>query len=334
MIQLIYGEDDVGVDEALAELMGDAGPEDLRDINCSVLRAEDLSPNDVIAAAFTVPFMAERRVVVVKGLMSRFERGGRRRNSGDSNGSGRNPLGEWSDLIEQLPSMPPTTHLAFVDGPVARNNPLLRRLTPISESREFPLPRERDMPSWIAARATSLGIQIQPSACAVLADAVGRRPRLIDSELRKLAIFAEGRQVAVEDVREMVAYVREANIFQAVDAIVDRRTGPALQLVRRIVEDGSPVAYLMTMIARQVRLLLVAKDMQTQGLSRGDINQRLRLPGWVLDRTLTQAGRMSQAYLEYIHDQLVETDLKLKTTPIDEQLAVELLIAQLTTRRS
>ncbi len=330
MISLIYGEDEVRVDEATAAVIRSAGPDELRDVNSTTLAADDLGPNAVMSAAFTVPFLAERRVVVVKGLLSKFDRGARGRSAARGRGSGQSDIAPWSSMVEQLPSMPPTTHLAFVDGGVGRNNPLLRKLAPMSEVHEFPLPRDRGMAGWIAQRATELNVDIEPAACAVLADAVGRQPRLIDSELRKLSLYASGRRAVVDDVREMVAYVREANIFQAVDAVIDGRTGVALRLVRRIMDDGNPAAYLMTMIARQVRLLLMAKDMEVRRLPRDEIGRRLRLSGWVLNKTLQQASRLSLSHLAEVHARLIETDLTLKTKPIEEQLAIELLIAELT----
>ena len=327
MIELIYGEDEVRVDEAAAAVVMSAGPDELRDVNTTALAADGLAPDAVMSAAFTMPFMTDRRVVVVKGLLSRFER----RTAGRGRGSGRqSALGEWSSLIDQLPSLPPTTRLAFVDGGVAKNNPMLRKLAPMSEVHEFPLPRDRDMAGWIVQRAAQLNIDIEPAACAVLSDAVGRQPRLIDSELRKLSLYANGRRVVVDDVREMVAYVREANIFQAVDAVIDGRTGVALRLIRRIMDDGNPAVYVLTMIARQVRLLLLAKDMEARRRPREEIGRSLRLSGWVLNKTLQQARRLSMTHLVEAHARLVETDLTLKTKPIEDQLAIEILIAELT----
>ena len=81
MIQLLYGDDLVGVEDALASVTADSGPEDLRDVNHISPRADDLTPDSVAAAAFTVPFMADRRTVVVKDLLTRFERSRSRRGS-------------------------------------------------------------------------------------------------------------------------------------------------------------------------------------------------------------------------------------------------------------
>ncbi len=330
MIQLIYGEDAVSADEALDEASRNAGPDDLRDINRTSFLAADLTPEKLTTAVFTVPFMTDCRVVVVRGLLTTFERGNRAAGGGSS---GRNPLGAWANLPDELRSIPPTTNLSFLDGALSKNNPMLRKLAPQSEVREFPLPRERDMPGWIMGRAKTLGVALQPRAAATLAEAIGRQPRLIDSELRKLALYADGRPVQEEDVNRMVAYVREANIFQAVDAVIDGRAGVALRLISRIMDDGSPAAYVLTMLSRQARLLLMAKDMNARSASRDEIGRRLRLSGWVLNKTLQQERRITHEYLAYFHDRLIETDLALKTRPIGEQLAIETLVADLTINR-
>ena len=327
MIQLIYGEDVVSAEEALTETTRNTGPDDLRDINYTLFLAEEVTPEQLNAAVFTIPFMSDFRVVVVRGLLTTFERRGRRASGARSNG---NQLGQWADFPEALGSIPPTTNLTFVDGALSKSNPMLRKLASQSEAREFPLPRERDMPSWIMSRAKTLDIELEPRASASLAEAIGRQPRLIDTELRKLALYADGRTITEEDVRQMVAYVREANIFQAVDAVIDGRADVALRLITRIMDDGSPAAYILTMLARQVRLLLVAKDMTARGLPKEDIGRGLRLSGWVLNKTLQQERRMTHEYLAYFHERLIETDLTLKTKPIPEQLAVEMLVADLT----
>ena len=74
MIQLIYGEDAVSADEALDEASRGAGPDDLRDINHTSFLAEELTPQQLAAAVFTMPFMSDCRVVVVRGLLTTFER--------------------------------------------------------------------------------------------------------------------------------------------------------------------------------------------------------------------------------------------------------------------
>ena len=174
-----------------------------------------------------------------------------------------------------------------------------------------------------------LGVEIDPRAAAALAEAVGRQPMVLDSELRKLALSTDGQRIRREDVQRMVAYVRESTIFQAVDAVVEGRTGDAIRMVRQIVDGGQPASYVITMIARQVRLLLLAKELRSQRVAPGEMAQRLNLPTFAVDRTRRQEARLPYDRLARTHRQLVEADLAMKTTGVDEQLALDLLIAEM-----
>ena len=325
MIYLIYGDDEVGVEEELRSMKAAASPDGLGDINVTSLDAQALSPDELTAAAFTVPFMAERRLVIVKRLLSRFET----RTPSRSGASGRQEVKPWTDLAGQLGDLPATTDLVFADGPVGRGNPLLRKLRPMAQERVFQLPRGNELSQWVVQRASVHGVEIEPGAAAALAEAVGRQPMILDSELKKLALSRDGQRIRQEDVQRMVVYVREATIFQAVDAVVESRTGDAIRMVQQIVDGGQPASYVIIMIARQVRLLLLAKEMRAQRVSPREMGQRLNLPGFAADRVQRQESKLTYERLTRMHRQLVDTDLAMKTTGVDEQLALELLIAEM-----
>ena len=333
VIYLVYGDDDVGVEESLAAMKAAAAPEGLGDINVTTLDAkgnargdgQTLTPDELAAVAFTVPFMADRRLVIVKGLLSRFES----RTPSRSGASKRQDVQPWTELAGRLGELPTTTDLVFADGPVGRGNPLLQKLRPIAEERVFQLPRGNELSQWVVRRASVHGVEIEPRAAAALADAVGRQPLILDSELQKLALSTDGQRIRQEDVQRMVVYVREASIFQAVDAVVEGRTGDAIRMVRQIVDGGQPATYVITMIARQVRLLLLSKEMRAQRVTPREMSQRLSLPGFAVDRALRQEARLSFERLTQMHRQLLDTDLAMKTTGVNEQLALEMLIAEM-----
>ena len=332
MIYLIHGDDDVGVEEELASMKAAASPDGLGDINVTTLDAKGdaqaLTPDELTAAAFTVPFMAERRLVIVKRLLSRFETRAPSR-SGTSRRPKSQEVQPWTELADQLGEMPATTDLVFADGPLGRGNPLLQRLKPMAQESVFQLPRGNELSQWVVQRASVHGVDIEPEAAAALADAVGRQPIILDSELKKLALSRDGERIRQEDVQRMVVYVREASIFQAVDAVVEGRTGDAIRMVKQIIDGGQPASYVITMIARQVRLLLLAKEMRAQRVAPREMGQRLKLPGFAVDRAQRQEARLPYERLTRMHRQLVDSDLAMKTTGVDEQLALELLIAEM-----
>ena len=75
MIYLIYGEDSLSVEETLASLRVDSGPDELYDVNTTTLNGASVSMAELEAAWSTIPFMADKRIVVVRGLLARMERG-------------------------------------------------------------------------------------------------------------------------------------------------------------------------------------------------------------------------------------------------------------------
>ncbi len=336
MIHVLFGGDELSVSEAGSVMKELAGPEELRDLNVTILAGPEASFDGLSAACATAPFMAERRLVLVKGLLGMFEpQPGRRQ----PRRSSRQRLGEWEALADYLPGIPDTTELVFMDGLLNRSNPLLALITPLAKLKTFPLPTGPGLARWTQDRADGRGARIDPAAARALADNIGPNPRAIDNELEKLSLFRYGTTIRKEDVAEMVADVSEANIFAAVDAVIEGRPGEAIRMVRRLMDSGRTLPSLLAMLARQVRLLLLAKDLRAQGVPGPQMGSRLSLSGYPLRKTLEQEKRFTHERLVDIHGELVNLDLSSKTLPIDERVAFETLIAGMagsarTSRRS
>ena len=331
MIYSLSGDDDFTIRETLAGMKESVGTPDVRDVNIVTL-GPDVSLDEFTANASTVPFLADKRLVLVEGLLGKFERGGGRRSGSAANG--KKGIAEWERLPVVLANVPESTDVVFVDGRLSASNPLLKLIQERVTARTFNPPGPRELRMWIADRARSEGAQIEERAVQTLAETIGSDLPVIASELRKLALVASGRAIAAEDVDRMVSYAQESNIFASVDAIVEGRVSEALGLVHGLLEGGSPTGYLITMIARQVRLLILAKEIGARRLSTGEASQRLRLSGYPLRKTLYQADRFSMERLVEIHRMLLEADLAMKSTGADDELILDTLIADIASQPS
>ncbi len=330
MIHLLYGEDGLSLEEALAALKKDAGPDELQDINITTLEGASVSFDEFAATCSTVPFLADKRVVIIRGLLSKFEArgfGAGRSQARAQQGEGR--LGLWDSMKEYLPTVPDTSDIIFVDGRVTARNPLLSHIKPHAKVQTFPLPSVRDVPVWIKGHAAKLGVSIEPRAIATLAVTIGSDTRVLDSELRKLALYRTGETIMQEDVNELVSYAREASIFAAVDAVLEGQAGPALRMIQQITTAGQPAVYVITMVARQVRLLLLAKDLKAQRVSPLEVGSRMKLSGYPLTKTLEQEAHFTMERLKLIHKKLLEADLAIKTGLAEEQMALDMLIVEI-----
>lgn len=334
MIHVFHGADSFSMKEAIDALREALGPLDVRDANTTLLSGQEASLPHLVQVCHAVPFLAERRLVIVVGLLERVggdgpgARSGRR---GQAGRRGQSPdAGAWRGLREALSDLPPTTDLVFQDGPLRRNNPLLRDLAPIAQVREFPALRGVHLQRWVLQRGSSRDATLTPGAALLLAELVGGDLWTLNNEVEKLSLYCRGRAVQEQDVRELVGQTREASIFAAVDAALLSRTDLALQLVHRLLDDGAPVSYVLFMLARQVRLTLLAQELLRDKVPNDEAGRRLGIASeFPLRKTMDMARRLPPVRLRTAHSLLLDTDVAIKTGVLEERVALELLIARL-----
>ena len=83
------------------------------------------------------------------------------------------------------------------------------------------------------------------------------------------------------------------------------------------------------MIARQVRMILLTKELKSKNLPTEEIGKRLGITGFPLRKTLAQESGLTSRRLEDIHRKLLEADVSIKTGVIEDELALELMVTEL-----
>ena len=230
--------------------------------------------------------------------------------------------------------MPGTTLLLLSDGPLNSNNLLLRILRPVCNVEEMAAPRGEQLARWIKETAEAKGAAISPAAIRSMADLVGSDLWTLDQELEKLSLYATGREIGEQDVRLMVSQVREASIFEAVDAMIDGRSQVALRLLAQLRDDGREPQYIIAMVERQLRLLALAQDSIERRLPQNELKRALGTSSdFVVRKTMDQARRHSSRDIAWRYDRLLEADLSIKQGRVDPDLALELLVGDSAPRR-
>ncbi len=336
MLYLVHGEDEYRRGEWLAEIRQTVALDPgLAALNTTVLAGQRLTPEELEAACNALPFLADKRLVIVDGLAGRVEpRPEQPKGDQQPKRVARNKAEQRMAAV--LASVPETTDLVLNEsGKVSADNLFLLAVAKAGGrivELQPPRPDSQELRQWIAQRARLRGVSLAPEALEMLVAFVGNNLRLLDQELLKLATYADGQPLGVEELRRLVPYAREANVFEMVDALGRHDARLALRRLHELLDEGAAPAYLLFMVTRQVRLLLQAREALDRGASAAGLAAELGLHRYVAQKVGEQARNFSMRSLLALHEQLVELDWATKTGRLEPDAALDLLLASLARR--
>jgi DNA polymerase-3 subunit delta len=340
MWYVFHGPNALARDEEIAKMKAKLGEPDMASLNTSVIE-RNAPLRDLIAACDAMPFLTEKRLVIAAGFVGTLgsPKGKSKKDAGKADSP--TPL---EGLLAYLPAMPDTTRLVFAeDATLAETHPLLKMAAGEGSNghvKLFGLPA--DPAKWIIDRAKHKGSEITPEAARLLSTKINRgssndrdhfdtdsRTYLfkLDNELEKLVSYALGRRIESKDVEALVPDEDVADIFKFIDAMSLRDAGSAYRVMRGVIVRGESPLVVLSHLARQTRLLISAKDYPN--LNSDQLAQTIGVHPYVAKKAAQQAERFSLRELEGAHAALLDADIAIKTGTMDENTALDLVVAAL-----
>ncbi len=321
MIRLLHGDDEFSIANSLEAHLANLGPPELRAPNVTVFEAPAARMAEVFAAAMISPFLTDRRAVVVKGMLKPMDT------------RDEKVRADWESFGERISkdAMQITNDLIFVENVrLSLTSRPLKALVSFAEVEKHTIPSRRERMGWIRNRFDFRGVQASASAISRFNDIGGDDVRRMDSEIKKLGLYADGRMLQPNDIDLMVADTSQDRIFNVMDAIIEGRHNLAIGGVQNLIGNGESIEGIFALLTRQVRILIVAAHMLGHGATSSEVGQRLRINmPWLLDKTCKQASRVGSRRLQAMHLHMLDVDVDGKTGRVDRRLTVEMLVSGL-----
>lgn len=326
MIHLLHGTDAYERSRALSRIKKELGFDDPTFAsNLIVLDGRAVTPQELLAHAASVPFLAPHRLIVVEGLIGALAANKGRKKKDDD------PLAPWRDAAARLADpaqTPESTVVVMVEGDVAKTA-AFKVFAPVAEVRQFEPPKGEALRTWIAREAKERGLKIDARAVAALAALAGGDLWALSGELDKLASYAQGAAVGEAEVRELVASAQEAKSWDVTDPLVAGDEARAVGAMARMLAEGEPPARLSSMVVRAHRQLVLAKDMSERMASRDAVAKATGTPDWKTEDLIKLARRWSWPSLRRAYALMLEADLNVKRGVQDDASALQLLVHEL-----
>lgn len=328
---VLHGTQELLLEEELQKLRARMSA-DTADLNITELDGAAVRVAEVLNLAATSPFLAEQRLIIVRGLLAWLTRAG----------AGKVGKREADALYEGLPTLPPTARLVLVEQrdleAGERGRQRRNRFVQLAHKHDngfaHAFRRPQDIVGWIQRRARGrYGAEIERAAALALAELTREDLRRVDNELLKLASYVDGqRNINEGDLALLTPWVAEARTFDLTDALAERRAQKAQELLQQMLaEDTSSDGLILfaTVVTHFRRLLLAREHVLLNGSAQGLASALGLRPGRYVNKLQQQARRFSLEDLEAIHRKLQADDLAMKTGGLRAGLALEMLVAGL-----
>ena len=176
------------------------------------------------------------------------------------------------------------------------------------------------------------GFRIDGAALELLVEALGADIARIAVEIEKLALFAGGRQVEVDDIAALVPDARVTNIFALVNALGRRDRARAMEVLDTLAKEGEYLPLALAFLSTQFRMALVAREAGLK--SAGQVQShfsRLGMPMWGsrADQVFQTVSKFSKPQLERAIKLIFDADRGLRDARPDDRIVMERFILQL-----
>ena len=308
MIILIYGKDSYRSLERLNELIlahqqKHASGLNLRRYNSKAIAIEDLE-NEM----FGISMFKEKKLIILEGVFAntKFKE-------------------SFLKKAERFTSDENVLIFYENDG-IAAKDKFLNALTELKVKIEnFSELTGAKLKAWASKEIEKSQVKISPNSLESLIDYIGSDLWRLKNEIKKLAnyVLSEKKQEITEkDLKKIIIPDLELNIFDTIDAIAAQDKKKAINLFKQHLADGAEVPYLFSMVAWQMKNIIIAKTSSESGGGTG-------LSPYVLRKATYQAKNFSLDDLKRIYQKIIDLDAALKVGKVLPEAALDLLILEI-----
>lgn len=307
-VYLLYGEEAYLKKQYKARFIKAMLPEG-DTMNYACYEGKNTDIREVIDLAETLPFFAERRLIV-------FEDTGFFKSSG-------------GDLADYIGEMPDTTYFIFIENEVDKRSKLYKAVKAKGYIAELGIQDESTLRRWIQGLVAKEGRQMAPADITYFLNKVGTDMENITKELEKLFCYVIDRdKLTREDIDAVCTTQITNHIFEMVNAVAAKQQRRALDLYYDLLALKEPPMRILFLLIREYRMLFQVKALMQQGCTKKEIAARAGIHPFAAGRYMEQAKKFRLEELRDVMEEGADTEERVKTGFLTDSLAVELFLVK------
>jgi DNA polymerase-3 subunit delta len=293
-VYLIHGSEELLLERAVRRLKDRLAKVADLDFNMETFDGDAVSADEVVNAANTMPFMSERRLVVVRDVdkMSAADQGA---------------------LADYAKDPAPFTALVLTAAKVNRGTRLYKAVDALGGAAEYAPPKRGEYPAEVTRLFAERGKRASGDAARALVETAGRDLRRLDSEIDKIVAYVGDREAVTAGDIAAVVSPGAVTVFEFTDALGARDAGVAVTRLRKLLAAGESVHGVLAMAVRHVRALVGARALMDRRVRTDEMAPLLGMAPWLVRNVVSQASNFTPAELSRALRDAASVEAELKS---------------------
>lgn len=314
-LYLLWGAEDYLREQYLTQLKKLCLPEGEDSFSFKRMDGPDLEREELRQAVDAIPFLTERSFVELRDV-------------------DLNRISEPEKLLKLLEDIPDYCTVVFVQN--AQFEPdgrlkFIKGLRELAQELHFTRQTQGALVDWVIRRFAAAGKSIELEAAQRLIFISGDLMNRLIPEIEKVASYAKGERVMVEDVESVADHIPEAVIFTMTDHIARREYNAALRVLSELMGDkaNTPIA-MLAMLGQQMRRLYAARLAVDRRLGADYVMEVCSLRfDYLATRLMASARGFSLQQLKRAVELCAEADYQMKSSSADDAELLKEVVARI-----
>jgi len=283
------------------------------DLNKEVFYGGEASAGDILNAADTLPFLSEKRVVIVKDAQ-------------------KLESSEAQILAEYLANPVDSACLIFLyNANTKKKSSALAKKCEASKSCVAVDCRKQydyEVKAFIQSQFKKLGKTISLQGVDRIIEDNGLDLYNINNEIEKLSLYTAGKpEVTVDDIEFTSGYTKEINAYSLAAYIEEKNRPKALFVLEKLLGGGEAETVILYTIASAVRKILKAKSLlEESGFSESEVRESLKMHPYFARTFFPNLEKHDLSRLKEALKRILKADIAIKSDGSDKQAALEKII--------
>lgn len=285
-------------------------------LNYSHFEGAGVDPNEVADLVNTMPFLSDRRVIIVE-------------NTGWMNKEGSEEGGNLKALCEAIENMSEDVLLILNEEKADKRSKLYKTIAKKGSCEAFELKKEEDVIMWAAKYLQGNGKKIRENTLRYFIGEVGTDMMVLSLEMDKLIMYCLDREeITMEDVNILSTHQLEGQIFAMIEAIGAKRQKEALSYYHDLLALHEPPFAILSLLSREYRRMVHIKSALSKNIPRAQIAAGMGLQDWQIRKTMESASKISMGEIKRCLEACAKADEDIKNGNLPDVMSVELLILE------